>query len=164
MTAPPRESHARVRGLVALYRQTRYEVTLPDANVATLRVGEPVPPAVTRLIGAARFAVYLTACNPYSASLTVAHNQSRFVRLCERLCALGARWLEGIASSAEKTWSEPSVLVSGVPTAVCDALAFEFEQNASVGVDASGRARLRVYRHDWRAALDAASDIDWIER
>jgi len=25
-------------------------------------------------------------------------------------------------------------------------------------------ARLRIYRNDWRCALDAAADIDWVER
>ena len=164
MKTPPRESRVRVLELVELYRRTRYEVTLPQGTLATLCIGEPAPPMLARWIGADGFAIYLTACNPHSVALTKAQNDSRLARLRTRLRALGARWLEGVAGIEEDTWLEPSLLVGGVPAARCDRLAFEFQQNASVGVDASAPARLRIYRQDWRGALHGASDIDWIER
>ncbi len=142
VNTPPRESRARVRELVALYRRTRYAVALPEAGVATLHIGRSAPAALASWIGAEGFAVYLTACNPYSRALTAAQNESRLARLRTRLCTLGARWLEGVAAIPQQTWAEPSLLVGGVPAAVCDALAFEFEQNASVGVDAFGTCAL----------------------
>jgi hypothetical protein len=164
VNAPPRDSRARIVELVAMYRSTCYDIRLTDGSIATLRVGEPAPPTLAHWLGSDGFALYLTACNPYSIALTAAQNHARLARLRERLRAIDARWLEGDASSPDGGWTEPSLLVSGVPASVCDTLAFAFEQNGGLGVNASGSARLRIYRNDWRCALDAAADIDWVER
>ena len=40
------DSPTRVRELLALYRRTHYDVTLPDGNAATLRIEAPPVPAV----------------------------------------------------------------------------------------------------------------------
>ncbi|MEP7043793.1 MAG: DUF3293 domain-containing protein [Dokdonella sp.] len=160
----PHETSAEVNELVALYRRSHYDVVLPDAHRATLRIGEIAPPAIAEWIGADAFALYLTACNPYSMALTTAQNDERLVRLRARLHAQGARWLEGHAGVPGETWFEPSLLIAGLALAQGDRLAFEYEQNAGVWVDVVQPARLRVYRPDWRKLLAAAPDIDWIER
>ncbi|HEY0230794.1 MAG TPA: DUF3293 domain-containing protein [Dokdonella sp.] len=159
MTAPARETPPRVLELIALYRRTHYGVVLPDASQATLRVGEAAPPAVVEWIGAAGFAIYLTACNPCSMALTHEQNDERLTQLRQRLRADGARWLEGRAGIPGEPWCEPSLLVAGVSLAHGDALADRFEQNATVVVDAASPVRLRIRREDWRVHLDATPYI-----
>jgi len=153
VSARPRETPQRVRELVALYGRTHYGVVLPDASSAAIRIGELAPAAVCEWIGADGFGVYLTACNPYSLPLTDAQNDERMARLRRRLREDGVRWLEGSAGIPGHHWSEPSVLIAGVPLARSDALADGFEQNAAVVVAVSSPACLRIRRQDWPADL-----------
>jgi hypothetical protein len=153
MSARPRETPQRVRELVALYCRTHYDVVLPDSSLAAIRIGELAPVAVREWIGADGSAVYLTACNPYSTPLTDEQNNERMAQLRRRLREDGARWLEGSAGIPGQRWSEPSVLIAGVPLARSDALADRFEQNATVVVDIASPARLHICRQDWPANL-----------
>lgn len=145
--------------LAALYRRTEYAVAAPDGT-AILRVGAPPPRAIADWIGARGSAVFLSACNPYSQPLADAENRVRDARLRERLRRDGADFLDGEGSIPGSPWREPGVLIAGAP-AYADALAREFDQNASVGVAADG-VRLRLYRADWRDALGDADDVDWV--
>lgn len=156
----PRESPARIRGLLALYRRTHYEVTLPDGDAATLRIGAPPPPSVAGWIGADAFAVCVTACNPRSRRLPDADNERRMAELRALLQREGARRLEGAGSVPGEPWREPGLLVAGIALARIDALARAFRQNASVHVRVRAPARLRLHRPDWEAALPAADDLE----
>ena len=53
------ESPPQIAELLALYRHTHYDVTLPDGSDATLRIGAPSPPALVEWIGTDRHASYL---------------------------------------------------------------------------------------------------------
>jgi len=153
MSARPFDAPPRVRELVALYRLTHYAVVLPDASGAAIRIGEMAPAPVREWIGIDGFAVYLTACNPYSTPLTDRQNEERMAQLRLLLREDGARWLDGSAGIPGEPWSEPSVLIAGMPLARSDALADRFEQNATVVVAVSWPACLRIRRQDWPADL-----------
>lgn len=157
------DSPARIAELLELYRCTHYATTLPNGSRATLRIGMPAPPDIAAWIGADAFAVYLTACNPRSRRLPDDSNAQRMDELRACLRREGARWLEGEGRLPAESWSEPSLLVTGLPLACLDALARDFGQNASVHVRAGERARLRLHRDDWRAqplAADLERDGD----
>lgn len=146
--------------LLALYRRTYYDVLLPDGDTATLRIGEAPPPAVAAWIGADAQAVYLTACNPRSRALPAAENQARLAELRDVLRAAGARWLDGSAAIPGQSWREASLLVAGLPLARLDALARQFEQNASVHVRADAPARLRLHRRAWYGLAQQQTDLE----
>lgn len=156
MTQPP----PRIAELLALYRRTHYDVALPGGDSATLRIGEPPPPAVTAWIGGDGYAVYLTACNPRSEVLTTDDNEARMADLRRRLYVAGTRWLEGSAAIPGQPWREPSVLVAGLPLRRIDALARAFGQNASVHVRTDAPARLRLHRSDWRGLVQADDALE----
>lgn len=157
----PRESAERIRELLALYRRTHYDVTLPDGNTATLRIGASPPPPVAGWIGADAFAVYLTACNPHSLPLPDADNARRMSELRACLQREGGRWLEGEGSIPGEPWREPSLLVAGIALERVDRIARDFGQNASVIVRPAALARLRWCHHDWEAAMPAADTLEW---
>lgn len=159
MSAPAPESPARIRELLALYRRTHYDVALPDGNVAILRVGAAPPRAVADWIAAAPFALYLSACNPYSQALPADANHERMTRLRGALERIGARWLEGRGHIPGERWSEPSLLLAGPTLDRVDRIAQGFEQNAGVLVVANQPVRLRLYRRDWRGRV-ADTDLE----
>ena len=64
MKTPPTETAARIRALIALYRESHYDVRLPNGRIATLRIGNPVPAPIVRWIGSDDAAFYATSCNP----------------------------------------------------------------------------------------------------
>lgn len=156
----PAESPERIRELVALYCRTHYDVTLPDGGTATLRIGEPLPRAITGWIDRDAFALYLSACNPHSQPLPEARNIERMAQLRLRLRHADARWLEGCGRLPGEAWCEPSLLVAGLPLDRLDRLADEFEQNASVRAAPTGIARLRIHRHGWREHLPPTDAIE----
>ena len=158
------DSPARVRELLALYRRTHYDVTLPDGNAATLRIEAPPVPAVIEWIGADGCAIYLTACNPRSRALADADNEARMAALRRRLRDAGARWLEGSAGIPGESWREASLLVAGIDVAGADRFAREFGQDAALVVARGRRVALRLYRKYWRAHVDDERGIEWAAR
>jgi hypothetical protein len=154
------QSPPRIAELLALYRRTHYDVALPGGGSATLRAGEPPPPAVATWIGGDAQAVYLTACNPRSCALTADENEARMADLRLRLYAAGMRWLEGSAAIPGQPWRESSVLAAGLPLQRIDALARAFGQNASLHVYAGAPARLRLHRSDWRGLVPADDALE----
>lgn len=159
----PRESTERIHELLELYRRTHYDVTLPDGNAATLRIGVPPPQTVAAWIGTDAFAAYLTACNPHSLPFPDASNARRMARLRERLQRESARWLEGEGSIPVEPWCEPSLLVAGIALRRIDRIVCDFGQNASVVVRPAMPVRVRLHRDDWKAALPAADDLEWAD-
>jgi hypothetical protein len=155
---------ARVHSLLALYRRTHYRVRWADGSESIIEIDAMPPAPIATWIGASGFAAYLTACNPYSQALTEQQNEARLADLRRRLRAADARFLEGIASVPAEAWSEPSLLVTGVPLQQVDALAREFEQNAVVFVPRDACPRLRVYRSDWFDVVRTSTDFDWADR
>ncbi len=89
------DTHERVNALLALYRESHYDVQMPRGGAATVRVGALAPPTVARWIGGDGVAFYLTSCNPRSTSLPKEENEQRLDALRGELRARGCRWLEG---------------------------------------------------------------------
>ena len=77
-----------------------------------------------------------------------------------------ARVHEAVGADAGLTWHEPSLLAIGLPLDLADREARRHAQNAIVTVRAGEPARLRMYRPDWRAAVEAANldmrFVDWV--
>jgi uncharacterized protein DUF3293 len=151
----------RVNALIALYRESHYDVELPRRKVATLHVGKAAPVALTRWIGDDAIAFYLTACNPRSTSLPKEENDARLAALRAELRARGCRWLEGAGYIPGEAWREECVLVAGIDTAGADEIARRYDQNSILVVPAKTAVTLRVYRPDWRAIAGESTDVEW---
>jgi len=154
------ETPARIRALLALYRESHYDVELPDGGIATIRVGALAPPSIVRWLGTST-GVYMTACNPHSRSLPREENEQRLAELCSELRARKGRFLEGAGHVPGASWREPSVLISGIDEDGADALARRHQQNCTVIVRKAAPATMRIYRPDWQAAIGATADIEW---
>ena len=159
---PAADSIERINALLALYRESHYDVELPDGETATIRVSAPLPEPIVHWIGREGVAVYMTACNPYSQSLPAAENELRLERLRERLRERGCAFLEGAGHVPGENWREPSLLVRGIDESVVDALVHEYDQNAVLMVRSLAGPVMRIYRPDWKAEIGAADDIEWV--
>ena len=155
------ESAERINALLTLYRESHYDVELPDGGTATIRIGANVPPEIARWIGPHQIAAYLTACNPRSQSLSAKENEQRLDQLRRQVRERGGEYLEGAGHVPGERWREPSLLVRGVGDAALDALAREHEQNGILIVPASGPVVLKLYRSDWQIALGGVADVEW---
>ena len=155
------DTHERVNALLALYRESHYDVQMPRGGAATLRVGALAPPAVARWIGGDGVAFYLTSCNPRSTSLQKEENEQRLDALRGELRARGCRWLEGAGHIPGELWREPCLLVHGIDDAEAADIVRRYDQNSIVVVPAKWAAKLRVYRPDWRAIVGESVDVEW---
>jgi len=151
----------RVNALIALYRESRYDVELPRGGTATLRIGAVAPAPVKRWIGDDGVAFYMTACNPRSTSLTREENEARLEALRAELRARGCRWLEGAGYIPGESWREECLLVSGIDPGEADELARRHDQNSILVVPAKAEVTLRIYRPDWRAVAGDGADLEW---
>jgi hypothetical protein len=157
-TAP--DTPARVNALIALYRESHYDVEMPR-GAATLRIGAAAPAAVKRWIGSDGVAFYVTACNPRSTSLTKEENDIRLDALRGEMRARGCRWLEGAGHIPGESWREECLLVAGIDEGEADALARRHDQNSIVVVRAKAAVTLRIYRPEWRAIAGDGADLEW---
>lgn len=129
--------------LLAAYLATEYRVRLPQGRWATIRIGEPLPPALRTLAGDLPWA-FITAWNPGSSPRPRAWNRQAQRALLASLRALAeVRAIRaGIGVGAE--WRESSLFVTGAGSAALDALARRHVQHAYVhGRDALAPALLR---------------------
>jgi hypothetical protein len=159
MKTPPKDTAARIRALIALYRESHYDVRLPNGRAATLRIGEPAPAPVARWVGKDAAAFYVTSCNPRSTSLPKAENDERLEMLRAELCARNCRWLEGAGHIPGEAWREECLLVSGIDGGEADEIARRYDQNSIVVVRAA--VTLRIYRNDWRAVAGDGVNLEW---
>ena len=155
------ESIERIRALLALYRESQYDVELPAGSIATIRVGESAPAQIAEWIGASEFAAFMTACNPHSRSLNDDENEHRLDALRRQVLEHGGAFLAGVGHVPGESWREPSLLVRGLDSATVDALAHEYEQNGILIVPARAAAFLKLYRSDWQLALGRVADVEW---
>ena len=161
MSAVGADTPARINALVALYRESHYDVAMPRGGAATLRIGAVAPVAVRRWIGNDAVAFYMTACNPRSTSLPKEENDQRLEALRAEMRARGCRWLEGAGHIPGEAWREECLLVAGIDAAEADDVARRYEQNSIVVVPATAAATLRIYRPDWRAVVGDGADLEW---
>lgn len=133
--------------LVDAYRTTDYVV--PDRrHEVVIRIGKrshKVDMLLARY--SARSAVFITAWNPFSRSLTRGRNEYRQRCLLASLRARGCPSLTGEGRGADAKWPpEPSVLVFGVSEWEAAQMGRAWGQNAVVFV-ASGRAARLLLLH-----------------
>ena len=132
------------RQLAAQFEQA-YRNTDYITRVATLRIAERCPSmdALLRADGL-ETAVFLTAWNPRSQTLSKRENRRRNARMLERLHELDHhRVFTGEGRGRAGRWTpERSFLVLGMSRRDAKRLAEEFEQNAYVEYTAGGRAKL----------------------
>jgi hypothetical protein len=155
------DTAARINALIALYRESHYDVEVPRSGVATLRIGAVAPAAVRRWIGNDAVAFYMTACNPRSTSLPKEENDQRLEALRAEMRARGCRWLEGAGHIPGEAWREECLLVAGIAVAAAVDVARRHEQNCIGVVPAKAAATLRIYRPDWRATAGDGADLEW---
>jgi hypothetical protein len=161
VTEAAEDTPARIGALLALYRESHYEVEMPRGGAATLRIGAPVPAAVKRWIGNGGIAFYVTACNPHSTSLTHEENEVRLETLRAEMRRRGCRWLEGAGHIPGEAWREQCLLVVGIDDAEAADLARRHDQNSIVVVPAKAAVTLRIYRPEWRAIAGESADVEW---
>ncbi len=149
--------------LFDLYCRSRYDARLPGGERATLQIGELVPEALRSWVGNDWPLLFISACNPHSRELQVKANRRRMQALLARLDQTHARRLVGVGHVSHPSWREPSLLVAGLPLKTADLLAQEFGQNAIVVATNTMRAKLRIYRNEWRDRLRDRADIDWVQ-
>lgn len=145
--------------LMREYLDAEYRASV-DGRDAVLRIGKP-PPSWLRH----EDLVFITAWNPRSIPRTETQNRAGLAALRDAL-APHARVHEAAGSGAGGTWHEPSLLAIGLPFDIADREARRHDQNAIVVARAGGTACLRLYRTDWRAAVEAASldtrFVEWV--
>lgn len=152
---------ARIHALIALYRESHYDVELTRGRTVTLRVGEPAPAAVVRWMGGDRSAFYITSCNPHSQSLPREENEQRLESLRARLREGGHSFLEGAGHIPGEAWREECLLVRGIDESGAAKLVRMYEQNSILVVRAKLPTVLRVYRSDWRDVIGESADVEW---
>ena len=149
------------------YLKSHYRIGLAEGEL-TLRIGENV--AHPSLETGLPFA-FMTAWNPRSMAQPRAANEAAQRGLDELLAKAGATLYPAVGGDPSGTWQEGSVFAVGVPLETADQLATQFEQNAIVAGRIGEPARLRVYRVEWKKALEQSgaessaldtSLIDWV--
>jgi hypothetical protein len=125
------------------YLNTIYRVRAPEGTIA-IRIGEPCP-ALERVleeVGAATWA-FITACNPYSQTLTAEVNAQRQAQLEQMLAEAGLAMIPGEGVGIDGDWPlEASVLVLGLKREQAIAIAQVWEQNAIVYGERGGLPEL----------------------
>ena len=133
-------------GLIEAYAQTEFSV---DAQPAfTLYIGQYCA-LLKQVMTQARVntCLFITACNPYSQSLTDDDNAQRTKQLESDINLRGLQYLTGMGQHALHDWpGEASFLVLGVSPDISKDLGQAYEQNAVVWSDADAIARLWLLR------------------
>jgi hypothetical protein len=124
------------------FRATSYWVNLDTLHWATIRVDAPLPAELAAVVGTRPWA-FITAWNPQARPRSAADNlaaQASLLAALHRHADVNVYPAIGVGSSG---WSEPSLFVVGVGTAVADALATSHRQLAYVHGSAGAAATLR---------------------
>jgi len=132
--------------IVRAYSQTHYGVR--GASRFSLRIGRHSAPlqALHRAHNV-HCSAYITACNPYSQSLTAAQNAARHAALLRVLRRQGLAWVPGVGRHLAGNWpGERSVLVLGLELDAASVLGIAFRQNAIVWNDADAVPQLVLLR------------------
>ena len=129
-------------GLIEAYAQTEFRVHTQPAF--TLYIGQHCALLQQAMAQAqVNTCLFITACNPFSQSLSDDDNAQRTKRLETELNRRGLKYLTGIGQHFSNEWpGEASFLVLGVSPGVAKELGQAYEQNAVVWSDADAIARL----------------------
>lgn len=131
---------------VQAYLETEYRVHENDVYV--LRVGQ----VSTELLAAhkrrrAQCSAFITACNPFSQSLSDNENRERQAALEEELRTRGLAYAPGIGQHPSNQWpGEESFLIFDLSLEAAKKLGVRLEQNALIWCDADAKPQLILLR------------------
>lgn len=132
--------------LISAYKVTNFHVKAEPAF--TLNVGK-VSEELKTLFKQNDFsnAAFITACNPYSRSLSDLENQARNDQLEKVLNLHSLKFMNGFGQDPLGQWSgEDSFLVLGISLETSKKLGAQFEQNAIVWSDKDAMPKLILLR------------------
>ncbi len=132
--------------LIQAYRDAHYRVDAVPPFV--IKVG--VPSETLRqlyLQYRSDCAAYITACNPFSRSLSDVDNTARQAALLSELTGRSVKFINGVGLDSKGKWpGEASFLVLGLSLEATRVLARKYEQNAVVWCDKDAVAQLVLLR------------------
>jgi hypothetical protein len=131
---------------IQAYHETEYRVTGESSVV--LRIGEYNEP-LSRLYISNKVdsCAFITACNPYSKSLSAAANADRHNELGRELQRRGLKYFQGEGKHPVGDWpGEASYLILGLSLEAAKALGKEYEQNAIVWCGSDALPQLVLLR------------------
>jgi hypothetical protein len=131
--------------LLAAYRATDYRVRLARGGWAAIHIDQPLPPALRTLAGEHPWG-FITAWNPRSVLTPRSENRAALRMLLEALVAIPQTIVirPGLGVGSGGPWTEPSLWVVGLDTAILDPLATHFRQFGYVHGQGASRAKLRL--------------------
>jgi hypothetical protein len=134
------------QNLIQAFRDTHYRVdTVPPF---VLKVG--VPSEALRQLYSQYWsdcAAFITACNPFSRSLSDAENTARQAALLCELTGRSLKFINGVGLDSQGNWpGEASFLVLGLSLEATRVLARKYEQNAVVWCDKDAVPELVLLR------------------
>ena len=121
---------------IQAYRETEYRVAGDQAF--TLRIGEASPEIqALRTSRRGEPCAYITACSPFSQTVSSSENAARHAQLGAELTKRGLVHIEGIGQHPTNGWpGEPSYLIVGLDLEAARTLGNRLEQNAIVWIGA----------------------------
>ncbi|RAO75127.1 DUF3293 domain-containing protein [Dyella jiangningensis] len=130
--------------LLAAYRRTDYRVRLGGGGYASIRIGHPLPVALTGLVTGEPWG-FITAWNPRSQPRPPSQNRQAQRRLLHALRELPAtHFIAAGVGVGENGWREGSLFVVGPDVESLDALARRFGQHGYLHGHGQQPAQLRL--------------------
>lgn len=120
------------------FMHTEYRVRLSQGGGAVIRIGEPLPRSLQRVLRDERECWgFITAWNPFAREISRARNRERQRELLNGLRERGARVRTGAGvgesrGASHKRWREPGLFVTGLDFDALDELGRRFGQAALV--------------------------------
>ncbi|CAE6959545.1 DUF3293 domain-containing protein [Paraburkholderia domus] len=134
------------RETIQAYLETYYCVHGDTPTI--LKVGEANPTlAILQEAHDAECSAFVTACNPFSQTISDDVNAARQQTLADELKQLGFSFIDGIGQHPLNNWpGEASFLVLGVSLELAKALGTRYGQNAIVWTGADAKPQLVLLR------------------
>ena len=131
--------------LLDAFRTTDYLVCLDEAEWATIRIEQPLPEPLQKLVGQRAWG-FITAWHPQAQVRAAADNRAAQRELLDALRACPDVVIRPAIAIGDSGWHEPSLFAIGPEPAMLDALARRHRQAAYVHGAGSEPARLRLLR------------------
>ena len=133
------------KALLDAFFTTDYLVCLGEVEWVSIRVDQPLPAALQRLVGQRAWG-FITAWHPQAQVRAAADNRAAQRELLAALQAWPGAVIRPAIGIGASGWHEPSLFVIGPELATLDALARRHRQAAYVHGAGSEPARLRLLR------------------
>ena len=133
------------KALLDAFRATDYLVCLDEVEWASIRVDQPLPALLQKLVDQRAWG-FITAWHPQAQVRAAADNLAAQLELLAALRACAGAAIRPAIGIGASGWHEPSLFVIGPEPAVLDTLARRHRQVAYVHGAGSAPARLRLLR------------------